>query len=435
MQTMEMPPFYWTLIAEIAIVLIGVLIAVIVVVLKDRSKLKDYTDNLKKIVQKLKQKLLEKDNEQSQERILELLNALIDHVHEQYLALYGSEIKVTENDDSPSVEKFILIAGYQIMIAARAALENSNEPDAAWEKIKNEITPLIENYLSPALSAPSLLADSPDEGADNLQAELENAHQRIANLEKFKQLYFDLQDRLVSSVEEIENLNQQIAEIVEGDDNFANIRAIIEKNKTQYIHMGQMIGMDKEHHHESVLAKMDYSAELISERKDEIKRLKQQISQQFEEIWGLQSRLSNPSGVTPDSAQLSAGIETMSRQLKDSEMCIETMDMEIQTLSSEIANLQNKLQQQEAGSVSGSGLVELEEKVLKKDQIIARFTQESNELMSCITGLENNIDEQSDSIKALTNKLEKSKIVAEKHQQLEMAYADMEEKYLQAMSK
>ena len=56
---MEITSVYWTLIGEFAAVLIGVLIAVIVVILKDRKKLKEYSDYLKEVIKKLKKKLQE----------------------------------------------------------------------------------------------------------------------------------------------------------------------------------------------------------------------------------------------------------------------------------------------------------------------------------------------------------------------------------------
>ncbi len=315
---MEIPPIYWTILGEIAIVSIGVLIAVIAVILKDRGKLKDYTDYLKDVIKKLKKKLLDNETEHSQEPITELLS---------------------DNDD-------------------------------------------------------------------NLNAQLEQASQRIANLEKFKQLYFDLQDRLTTSVEEIEQLNQQIEGLAEGSDNFADIMAISEQNKAQYINMGQMIGMDSASHHDSVAEKMDYSDALINERKDELKRLKHQVARQFEEIWGLQNRLTTTSDQSPNPDELSAGIETMSHSLNDAQMCIETMDMEIQTLSSEITNLRNKLKQQgSAGSGSGNQSIELEKQVQEKDQLIARFIQENNEMKSCIIGLEESNSEQSNTINRLQDKL------------------------------
>ena len=304
-----------------------------------------------------------------------------------------------------------------------------------WEQIQNELTLLIQNYLNPLLSAQSTSTEIAA-NEDNLNAQLEQSSQRIANLEKFKQLYFDLQDRLTTSVQEIEQLNQQIAGLVEGSDNFADIMAISEQNKAQYINMGQMIGMDIARHHESVAEKMDYSDELINERKDEIKRLKHQIFRQFEEIWSLQNKLATTSDQPPNLDELSADIDTMIRNFKDAEMCIETMDMEIQTLTSEIANLRNKLKQQGgAGSSSASKAIELEKQVQKKDQSIARFIQESKEMRSCIIGLEDSNSEQSNVINRLQDQLKENKSLAEKYVHLEADYSTMQAKYLEAISK
>ena len=147
---MTIPPFYWTLLGEIALVLIGVLSTVIVVVLKDRKKLREYSEYLKDIIKKLKEKLKHKEEQDNQERVLDLLNALIEHVREQYQTQYGNEIASASDADRPSVDKFILIAGYQTILAELSALENSNEPEIAWEKIRNELTALIQNYLDPA---------------------------------------------------------------------------------------------------------------------------------------------------------------------------------------------------------------------------------------------------------------------------------------------
>ena len=407
---MEIPPIYWTLLGEIALVLIGVLSTVILVVLKDRKKLKEYSSYLKEVINKLKKKLAQSETEQDQERVLELLNALIEHVREQYQAQFGNSIAPEAGeesaDDLPSVEKFVFIAGFQTIIAELSALENSNDPETAWTKIQNELTPLFQNYLDPILCEQKEIVQSISQDTDDesLKIQLENANKRIDNLEKFKQLYFDLQSKLSQSVAEIEALNQQLLELSEGSDKYDEIQVLIEKNKTHYLEMGQMIGMDKEQHHASVANTMDYSDAIINERKDEIKRLKSQISQQFEDIWELQNRVVEPDSETPKPEELSAGIETISRNLKDAEMCIETMDMEIQTLTSEITNLRNQLKDRDDSSesiVPPEHVIALEE----KETMIARFSQESKELLSCITGLEDDNQHQSERIRELEAKL------------------------------
>ncbi len=357
---MGMPPAYWTLIGEITLVLIGTLVAVIVFVLRDRKNLKEYSLYLKELVKKLKKKIKEHEDEQSQERVQELIRAMIDHVRAEYQLQAGGEINESLEEGlgfKPSIEQFILITGFQMLSAELTALDNSNEPEAAWEMIKNKLMPLIQNFLQPALAAQAVSRDSSKaETSEGLQ-------QRIENLEQFKQLYFNLQKNMAEQITEIEQLNQKIAELADGSENSAAIMAVIEKNKTHYISMGQLLGMDKEQHHQSVADSMDYSDVLISEGKDEIKRLK----------------------------------SNNAHQLKDAELCIETMDMEIQTLTAEVTRLEKQLEQQGGAEPEVStGLSHKE-----RDEMIARFTQESKELMSCITGLEDNAQEQSEKIKQL----------------------------------
>jgi len=399
---MEILPVFWTILGEIAVLVIVVLGAVIWLIDNDRNKLKVYMDSLKEIIKTLKKKIQDKESEQTEERILTLFNQLIDYVGQLH-NIQDSGTGDNDADEKLSVEKFIIISLYQTLVTTRNALENSHQAQASWEKINNELTPLIKNYLEPVLEAST---------TDTAVA----AEKHLSNLEKFKQLYFELQSKLADSVSEIEMLNEQIAKLADGSDNADQIMMIIEKNKNHYIHMGQMIGMDKEAHHESVADNMDYSDNLINERKDEINRLKNQVAGQFEKIWALQNKLSAPSsGQLPDVSELNAGVDLMSRQLKDSEMCIETMDMEIQTLSSELSNLKAQLKKQTSSQSASPDLAmeqavaEMKEEIEKKDQMIAKFAQESKELLSCITGMEDHSEEQSEKIKQLESQLESNR--------------------------
>lgn len=415
---MSLPSAYWTLIGEITLVLMGVLVAVIIFILKDRKNLQDYSLYLKELIKKLKQKIKEYEEQESQERVQELIRGMIDHVRTEYEAQAQVQGDIDHSleqglDSKPSVEQFILISGFQMLSAELTALENSNEPAVAWEKVKSELMPLIQNFLQPVLAAQSSEQSGGDtDNIQHIQEQLAEAQQRIDNLQQFKQLYFNLQKNMAEQIAELEPLNQKIVDLVQGSENQAAIMAITEKNKTHYISMGQLLGMDKEQHHDSVSDSMDYSDVLISERKNEIKRLKSQISQQFEEIWKLQNSLSGQSGAAPDPQALQAGVDTFSRQLKDAELCIETMDMEIQTLTSEINRLEKQLEQQQGGSEADSGLAQQE-----RDDMIARFAQESKEMMSCITGLEDSTQEQSETIK-----------------KLEADYAELEAKYLKLVN-
>ncbi len=295
---MQIPPAYWTLLGEFSLLILGVCIAIIIVVLKDRSKLHNYTHFLKKAIKQLKTKIKTLEDQQGNERVLDLFNALIAHVREQYQIQFNAAADDIEHSTGPvNVDKFIHISCFQTMTAQLNALENSNDPILAWDKIKNELTPLFSHYLEPAL--------------------------------------------------------QQHAE----------------------------------------LSKNSLEANLDTATSDELNQLKNKVAQQFEEIWALQNRIKQNGDTPPSIEEMMKGFENMARNLKDAEMCIDTMDMEIQTLTSELETL--RLQGKE---VAGHNKYDV-------DNNIQRMSQENKELLNCITGLEEDNMSQSEKIKALEAQL------------------------------
>jgi hypothetical protein len=144
--------------------------------------------------------------------------------------------------------------------------------------------------------------------------------------------------------------------------------------------------------------------QFINERKDEIDRLKGKISSQFEEIWELQNNISGKISQSsdPEINNMAEDIQSISRQLKDAELCITMMEADIATSDEEITSLNEQLEQaNKKASIIPPSNSELTESIKKKDAIIARFAQESKEMMTLIDGMERNANEQTQRIKEL----------------------------------
>ncbi len=135
---------------------------------------------------------------------------------------------------------------------------------------------------------------------------------------------------------------------------------------------------------------------------------KDSASNQFEEIWNLQKNISNKvsSSSDPEFKGMSEGMESVTRQLKDAEMCMTMMEADIATSDEEIIQLKEQLEQanSRASAVPESNL-DLTESIKKKDAIIARFTQESKEMLSLMDGMEANADDQTKRIHELEEQL------------------------------
>jgi len=151
------------------------------------------------------------------------------------------------------------------------------------------------------------------------------------------------------------------------------------------------------------------SPEILSVRRNEIERLKSQIASQFEDIFHLQSALSKKASSTdnPMAGEVNEGLESITRQLKDAELCITMMDAEIQTASEEILDLKEQLENTQSSQPGGAQPNELSEQLAKKDEFINRTMQENKEMMTLIEGMEKHSDEQTQEIKELEAELEK----------------------------
>jgi len=150
--------------------------------------------------------------------------------------------------------------------------------------------------------------------------------------------------------------------------------------------------------------------QFINERKNEIDRLKGKITSQFEEIWELQNNISGKISQSsdPEVNTIAEDVQTISRQLKDAELCITMMEADIATSDEELASLKEQLElaNKKAANIPPSNS-DLTENIKKKDAIIARFAQESKEMMSLIDGMEQNADEQTKRISELEEQINK----------------------------
>jgi len=349
---MEIPSFYLSIIVEAIGLILLVMLGYIFFINRDKNNLLKYVADLKNKVNTLTEKIKELTDEN--EPIIELLTDTIDHIKTSYEDTFGHEIgkegASTEEDNSK--EHFLYVMGYQNLKATVTALENSNKAERIWDKISSQMGPLIENY-------------------------------RIMPEAQFETI---VEEKIIEQGGQSSNQNSS-EDNLEYAHNQAN-----NKGSVTLVPSDTNTGRD----------------EFINERKNEIERLKGQISSQYDEIWQLQNDLSSKVSQSsdPEMADLPEGIEKINRQLKDAELCITMMEADIATADEEMASLKEQLEQAniKAAAIPSSNS-ELTEDIKKKDAIIARFAQESKEMMSLIDGMELNADEQSKRILELEAQL------------------------------
>jgi len=354
---MEIPNFYFSIIFEAIGIILIILLGFVILLKRDKNNLLSYVADLKNKVKQLTAKVKELTDEH--EPVIELLNDTVDYIKIAYEDAFGHEMGKSETSigEDNSKDHFLFVLGYQNLKATISALENSNSADHTWEKISSQMSALIENYrIMPETQFETMLAHEAEEkiaeqgGQQSAQGELQSA---------------------------------------------SNQNAVKQKGSVTM----------------AVPASSSGSDEFIQERKNEIDRLKGKISSQFDEIWKLQSNLSSKvtESSDPEMSSLSEGIDSISRQLKDAELCITMMEADIATSDEEIISLKEQLDQanKKAAAIAPSDS-ELTEDIKKKDALIARFAQESKEMMSLIDGMELNAQEQANKISELEEQVKAS---------------------------
>jgi len=350
---MEIPNFYFSIILEAIGIILFILLVFVVLLKRDNNNLLSYVKDLKSKVKTLTAKI--KELTDGKEPVIELLEDTIDYIKIAYEDTFGHELgksKTTIEEDN-SKDHFTFILGYQNLKATLAALENSNRGDHIWDKISSQMSALIGNYRIMPETQFETIVEQETEDRITQQGGGEVAKEEL-------QIATDKSGGSVTLVS---------SSSAPGNDAF------------------------------------------INERKNEIERLKGKISSQFEEIWNLQNNLSGKVAQSsdPEMSGLSDGIDEISRQLKDAELCITMMEADIATSDEEIIALKEQLEQANKKVVAAPpSNTQLTEDIKKKDAIIARFAQESKEMMSLIDGMELNAQEQANKIIELEEKVKAS---------------------------
>jgi hypothetical protein len=351
---MEIPSFYLSIIAEAIGLIFLVLLGFTFLLKRDKTNLTNYVYHLKEKVATLTKKIKELDTFENP--VIDLLKDTIDHIKTTYEKTFGHELGKTDTSthEDNSKDHFLFVIGYQNLKATLSALENSNTAEHTWEKISSQMSALIENY-------------------------------RIMPETQFETI---VEEKVIEKTEQ-----KTGQETNQGAEHETAAQANALKKKASN-HNGSvtLVGQDQ----------------FINERKSEIDRLKGKISSQFEEIWELQNNVASKVSQSsdPELSTMSEDVQSISRQLKDAELCITMMEADIATSDEEIISLTEQLKQANirASAIPPSNS-ELTEDIKKKDAAITHFTQESKEMLTLIDGMENNAMEQSKRIKELEEQL------------------------------
>jgi len=181
-----------------------------------------------------------------------------------------------------------------------------------------------------------------NENFDEIHTELQNAKKRISNLEKFKQLYFDLEEQWKNSQENAQHAFNNLTTLASGLDESGKLGHALDEYQSSYD------GLSTLFHKASGNDSLVLGSTESSGASEEVKQLRNVAADQHRIIQGLQKQLMN---ANTDSERESVvnGLQTelqkQARFIQESETCIQLLEDELSTTCHELEQLRTKSNQ------------------------------------------------------------------------------------------
>lgn len=295
---------------------------------------------------------------------------------------------------------------YAMLIAEKEAMANRDadaEPD--WASLRERYDQLFafnDDFAEDEESASS-------EEVDQLKRDLENARKRVSNLEKFKNLYMDLEAEWENSTAQAKTHYDNLSEMASKMENSGEFEDALEQYNSSYSGIAKIIE-----------AAADESKSSGIDSSEEVKHLRAVAADQHRIIEELQKKL-KAANTEEERNEVIGGLQgelqKQMRFVQESETCIQLLEDELNTTNKELEQLRARV-----GKVQGlkTEMMELSRSNDELDLKVQTIMMENRKLTKRVQQAEAAPKVDSGE----TNKLRKE--LAE----MEAKYNDLEEKFL-----
>ncbi len=297
------------------------------------ATLEDKVLNLRKVLQNTKEAALLKFEElQKTSAVNGYLGQLDEQIHatRAHHRSLGADRDITlDLAQDVSQERKTASFRHAVLLAEKEAMLSSDTTDPAWDVLQNKFQQLLRFFQGPdAAVAPA----SAGEDVGMLEATIEAQKKQIANLEKFKKLFFELESKWNSAQASAEGVQHQLsamANILGAGDDFDDLLKQYVASYSDVNHLisgGAGAGVD-----DSGLQRAGTKTVVI-DRREEVDALRRMAMEQHGVINDLKRRLYEAKSDEQRQRAVSDTQEELSRYqrfVKEAETCIEQMEAEI----------------------------------------------------------------------------------------------------------
>ncbi len=345
----------WILLGIIELFL--VMMALCLFLLIHSRKLKQLSVNLqnrvKKLVTDLKQARAEAKQYQDQ---LDPVSLFKKHVNDQiqltrdyHDTLHPDQDIALDLDNNVPLERQTVAFRHAVLIAEKEAIHSSDDASPNWAVLKSKFSQLMDYYRNVSGNTPAEPEPAPD--ADD--SELEVYKKRVESLEKFKQLYFDLEKQWEAAQAEASEYHALLSSYAPSFEDQEGFEAALLNYSGAFDNFGGMLQNLQQPPEISVIEKTRVvHATDNAERAhmSELDRLRNVAVDQHRTINSLKRRLADSNGTEKFQeivVDLQSELDKQARFVKEAETCVQLLEDELESANTRIAHLEKKASQKE----------------------------------------------------------------------------------------
>ena len=316
------------------------------------------------------------------------------------------DIALDLDPDAPLPRRTAAIR-HAFLIAEKEATANPDE--TKWDFLASRYRQILafhEDYEPQAVPGQ-------EEEISQLNEELNQAKRRINNLERFKSMYIELEERWDRCKDKANEHYIELKSIAEKSGQKESFENLLEKYQASYTDLGALI-------ERGFQDSINTISENPEEHLQEIRRLRGMAADQHKIITELQGQLAS-SGNNEEKTKVVTSLQTelqkQARFLQESETCIKLMEDELANNKQEMRLLVDRLTQMPKLK---NDLKDLETTVSMHEQVIDSLKQENRRLAKKLKLTQEAPPEDNQEVKTLRKELNT----------LQAKYNDLEEKFL-----
>ncbi|SMF35073.1 hypothetical protein SAMN02745866_02226 [Alteromonadaceae bacterium Bs31] len=276
----------------------------------------------------------ENQSAKSSETYKHFLNEHIQAVRKHHEDLESDRDIVLDIDPATPSSRRAAALRYAVLMAEKEATAKSGGNSADWKLLERKYEQLF-NFNQQYAAEPSATDGSE---LEELREGLASAKKRINNLERFKTLYFDLEEKWENCKDTAKSHFNTLTQLTESAENSEEIAGALHAYHTSYAEVGALIEDAAEG--ETILsgASIDSSGE--------IKHLRAVAADQHKIITELQRKLQEANTVEAQAAvvdELQEQLQKQVRFVQESETCIQLMEDELGNANTELEQLRSRL--------------------------------------------------------------------------------------------